>query len=614
METVLRFGLFLLSMTGYLIYLTQRYQIRMEFAPALFCAWISNLLFAAGILNVLPHVVWLLFVGGFFFLIWSVKSNYVSASRCRLEQHTIDPYKNKNIFFQNRSVLFRAIVFLVVLIYFFQLLRSAHFTSYDNFSHWATVVKDLLLQQRMPNFEDAVIRFQSYPLGSSLFLFYVCSIIGTSDGCMLWAQFLMLGSFLFVLAALIRKKNVYQTFFAALCSIWMLSVNNSIYELRVDTLLPIAGIAAFTILYLEKEQPGKAMYQSMGILMLLVNIKNSGVFFYLACILFAAVYHHKGFRQYQKPFFAAGLLAPLSVIFLWKRHVAFAFSDGMSSKHSMNLAHFGEMAAKKSTEDILEIGMAISRRFTDFRNVEVTYMLFATALILILILALARQSGLRKKMLCLLAGIWSCFMIYTVSLYAMYIFSMPMGESAHLASYDRYILSVLIFLYGVITVVILDTENIFSVSCKNIYKEKYLNFYIILRITVLAAILLFSFLLSWQVRKRLELLIQPPDFSHTKRNQLQELIKKNGITEKDSVFLYVKGSADDARYFFYLTRYELWTDDVLVVYEENFEQNWRHIQDYDKLVIWESDEHTDWYLKTQGLSQYFGIDQIVITK
>lgn len=613
METMLRFGLFLLSMTGYLLYMTQRYQIRMEFAPALFCAWISNLLFAAGILNILPHAVWLLFAGGFFFLIRSAKSNYVSASHCQLEQHTIDQYKNKNIFSQNRSVLFRYIVFLIVIIYFFQLLYSAHFTSYDNFSHWATVVKDLLLQQRMPNFEDAVIRFQSYPLGSSLFLFYVCSIIGTSDGCMLWAQFLMLGSFLFVLAALIRKKNVCQSFFAALCSIWMLSVNNSIYELRVDTLLPIAGIAAFTILYIEKEQPGKAMYQSMGILMLLVNIKNSGIFFYLACILFFAVYHHKGFWQYKKPFFAAGLIAPLSVIFLWKRHVAFAFSDGMSSKHSMNLAHFGEMAAKKSTEDILEIGMAIIRRFTDFRNVEVTYMLFATALVLILLLSLAR-SGLWIKMLWLLAGIWSCFIIYTVSLYAMYIFSMPMGESAHLASYDRYILSVLIFLYGIIAVVILDTGNIFSIRCKNIYKLKYLNFNIISCSAILGTILLFAFLLSWQVRKRLELLIQPPDFTHTKRSRMQELIKKNGITEENSVFLYVKGSADDARYFFYLTRFELWTDDVLVVYEENFEQNWQHIQDYDKLVIWESDEHTDWYLKTQGLSQYLGIDQIVITK
>ena len=65
METMLRFGLFLLSMTGYLLYMTQRYQIRMEFAPALFCAWISNLLFAAGILNILPHAVWLLFAGGF---------------------------------------------------------------------------------------------------------------------------------------------------------------------------------------------------------------------------------------------------------------------------------------------------------------------------------------------------------------------------------------------------------------------------------------------------------------------------------------------------------------------------------------------------------------------
>lgn len=609
--------MFLLSMTGYLLYMTQKYQIRAEYAPALFCAWISNVLFAAGILNILPYAVWLLFAGGLLFLIRSFKRNCTFLWDRKLDKDTGEIYKIRNIFLQNNRSFIFCTAFFIIIVYFYQLLHSAHFTSYDNFSHWATVVKDMLLQNRMPNFEDAVIRFQSYPLGSSLFLFYACRIIGTSDGCMLWAQFLMLGSFLFTLTALVRKKNIAQMVFVLLYSIWALSVNNSIYELRVDTLLPAAGIAAFSILYQEKEHPGKAMYLSMGILILLVNIKNSGIFFYLACLLFFALYHRKGFLQYKKPFLTAGLLAPLSVLFLWKRHVAFAFSDGMSSKHSMNLAHFGEMAAKKTAEDILEIGIKIGRRFTELGNVEVKLMLSATVFILIpLILTLmaAGRSGPWKKLLCLLAAIWGCFAVYTVSLYAMYIFSMPMGESAHLASYDRYILSILIFLYGMIVTVILDIGNIIDEHNKQVRKFRFINLNLIYKFAIQGTVLLFAFLLVWQVRKRLDLFVQPPDFTRTKRCQLQELIKRDGITQEESVFLYVKGSDDDVRYFFYLTRYELWTDHILVVHEEDFAQSWQQIKDYDRLVIWEADENTDWYLERQGLSQYLGMDRIGIAQ
>lgn len=587
MEIILRFGLFLLSMSGYLLYITKKYQIRMEFAPILFCAWTSNLLYVAGILNVLPHTAWLLFAGGFFCLFRFFKILLISDTK---------PVE--------KGVLMRYVVFLCILIYFFRLLYGAHFTSYDNFSHWATVVKNMLLQDRMPNFEDAVIRFQSYPLGSSLFLYYVCKMVGVADGCMLWAQLVMLASCLFALTAFIRSKNIYQVLVVLLSGIWALSVNNSIYELRVDTLLPLAGVAAFAILYKEKEQPAAAMYASMGILILLVNIKNSGIFFYLACILFFAISQRKELRRHKTPFFTAGLLAPLSALFLWKRHVAFAFSDGMSAKHSMNIAHFGEMAAKKTADDILGIGVDICRRFTDIGNIEVKLMLFATLFVLLLAIlfyAFFGQSGQWKKMLCLLAAVWGCFALYTGSVYAMYVFSMPMGESAHLASYDRYILSVLIFLYGIITVVVMDTWN--ALDCQGISGK----------MLPLAA-LLFAFCLAWQVRQRLDLLLQPPDFAHTKRCHLQQLMQRDGIAKGDSVFLYVKGSDDDVRYFFYLTRYELWTNDVLVVHEENFAENRQKIRDYDYLIIWDADENTDQYLQTHDLGAYCGMNQIGIAK
>lgn len=590
MEMMLRLCLLIVSMTGYILFFTQKYRIRIEFAPALFCAWTSNLLFAAGIWNILPQMVWLLYAGGFLLLALSWKYNFR---------------------FDRRSLLLYG-SFLCLAAFFFQVLKRAHFTGYDNFSHWATVVKDMLLENRMPNFEDPVIRFQSYPLGSSLFLYGICRMIGTAEGCMLWAQLLMQISFLFCTMVLARKKNWYLLPVLILFGMWALSVNNSIYELRVDTLLPLAGIAAFTVIFHHKKEPEKALSHSVGILMLLINIKNSGVFFYAACILFFVACTGKYFRQHKLRVCCAGLAAPLLMMYLWKRHVAFAFSDGMASKHSMDLAHFGEMAAKKTKDDMIGIGLDILRRFTELEHIEVKLMLLLTVFLLVMAVLLYPY-GQMKKMFRLLAADWGCLAAYTVSLYAMYVFSMPMGESARLASYDRYVLSVLIFLYGVTAVVVLDTvgiavreltgADIARLQMPENARTPVTCIFGKIQILPAAVLILFAAALAWQVRERLQLLYQQPAFAGTKRSHLQELIRKDGIKEGDSCVIYCHASDDDARYLFYLARYELWSDEILVVQEKDFEEHMSEMEDYGHLIVWDSDVKIDQYLKNHGIGQ-----------
>ena len=67
----------------------------------------------------------------------------------------------------------------------------------------------MLLQDRMPNFEDTLIMFQAYPLGSSLFIYYVCKIVGTTEACFLWAQIILMLSALFSGLVFVTKKNRY---------------------------------------------------------------------------------------------------------------------------------------------------------------------------------------------------------------------------------------------------------------------------------------------------------------------------------------------------------------------------------------------------------------------
>ena len=114
----------------------------------------------------------------------------------------------KKVFFQKRELYFYS-VFCVVLVYFSWLLRGSHFTTYDNFSHWAVVVKNMLLTDRMPNFEDSLISFQAYPLGSSLFLYYIGKLFGTVDACLIWGQMFLSLSAIFSVTAFLNKKDWY---------------------------------------------------------------------------------------------------------------------------------------------------------------------------------------------------------------------------------------------------------------------------------------------------------------------------------------------------------------------------------------------------------------------
>ncbi len=557
MLILLRFCLFMLSMSGSVWYLICRFRIRAEFAPALVCAWTSTLLFLAGCLNLLPETALLLFIGGLLLL-----------AVCFFQKYPVSVGR--------RIWMLYAAGFCAAL-YFFLFLRKAHFTSYDNFSHWATVVKDMLLENRMPNFQDTMIRFQSYPLGSSLWIYYVCRIVGITDGCMLWAQVMLLFSLLFCMTAFLHKANWYGCLLVSAFGIWACLANNSIYELRVDTLLSAAGIAAFAVLYVYRHDPKKALYACCGIFILLIQIKNSGVFFYIICLLFFAVSCRKEWKQHLRCFAAFGLAAPLFTLYLWKKHVAFAFTAGMDAKHSMNLAHFGEMAAKKSQKDILSIGKNILRRFGEFKNIEVMLLVLLTVFLLVfaaLFLFLLKNRRQAARMLRLLAANLCCVALYTVSLYAMYVFSMPMGESARLASYDRYMLSVLVFLYGITIIVVIDTFRL-SLPFANGASA--------------AAFAFFAGLLIYQASPRLSLLYELPEFTHSKRFALQQLLREHGVSQGDTCALYCNGSDDDKRYLFYLLRYELWTNEILVMRGEELMEHTQEIADFDHLIVWDYD-------------------------
>ena len=155
----LRTLLFALSIRGYLAFLHKHTQVKLEFLPAVTFAGQICILFLGGILNILSLTVTGLLATGLAFLLLSIKSH-----------------------FDFRKFLCPAYVFFAVsCLYFLFLLKGQVFNSYDNFSRWALLIKQMLLTNRFQSFQGSIILFQAYPLGSSVFVYFVSKIISPVD-------------------------------------------------------------------------------------------------------------------------------------------------------------------------------------------------------------------------------------------------------------------------------------------------------------------------------------------------------------------------------------------------------------------------------------------------
>ena len=80
-------------------------------------------------------------------------------------------------------------------------------THYDNFSHWAVIVKYLLSADRLPGADAAIVAFRDYPPGSSLLIYYVCRYAGHSQGIMLLAQNSLILACFYAVFGIVKERR-----------------------------------------------------------------------------------------------------------------------------------------------------------------------------------------------------------------------------------------------------------------------------------------------------------------------------------------------------------------------------------------------------------------------
>ena len=79
-------------------------------------------------------------------------------------------------------------ILFIMLVY----VKGKVFGGYDNFFLWGIVVESMLNTNRFPNFEDAIIEFQEYPLESSSYIYFVAKLVSTNESIWMFAQIYMM--------------------------------------------------------------------------------------------------------------------------------------------------------------------------------------------------------------------------------------------------------------------------------------------------------------------------------------------------------------------------------------------------------------------------------------
>lgn len=152
--------IFAISTAGFFLFLHRRLAVPMEFVPAIYCVSCVCFLFFAGILNLLPEMTWCLAGAGviLFLRLWRGIGKLSKRSWIVLTCYAL------------------------ALVYGAYLLVKVPLSHYDDFSHWGLVIREMLKDDRFPNFSNTLIEFQAYPLGSALWVYYVCRLTGGGEG------------------------------------------------------------------------------------------------------------------------------------------------------------------------------------------------------------------------------------------------------------------------------------------------------------------------------------------------------------------------------------------------------------------------------------------------
>ncbi len=427
LNLLIRLGALMGSYFGWWEYFRRRWKINVFFVPAFTLAVHFTLLFLPGLFHFLEEMSLVLYFGGMILALDALRREKFSLFR---------PYLNMG--YAAAMVLFLLVALSV---------RGKVFTWFDNFTHWATVVHNMLQYDRFPTFAQTAVGFPSYPLGSSTLVYYFCNVTSDAEFMQMLAQGFVNVCMLLPVFAYVKKLPVLCAALTAVTGNLLLYYNIPPQELLVDTLLPLTAMAAMAFVhheYLGREESG-SIWLTFPLLFLTLNVKNASFFFLAVAVVLLLLWQKKADRPLKQVLWV--VLALAFGYFLWDRHCDYVFPNADLTQHAISAVYLKGRLSEKTPEMIATIVSGVFR--FAFTRRELPWILGAILLPGLLTFVVAPELGKSYgKLVAFLTGV---YLLYMTSLAGMYVFSMSASGALGLECIERYTRTIdIAFLYSLL--------------------------------------------------------------------------------------------------------------------------------------------------------------------
>ena len=463
-NVLVMFVLTFLSFIGYGMFVRYKFNIAPAAIPIFLFSSTVVVLFIAGILNLLQSAAYVIFVAGLLLFVYSIFT-----------------YVKKGLRFSElltpSTVFFFA--FCAVAVF---LLEDSLFLHYDNFSHWAMIVKELFLSNSLPD-DSSVITYKNYPPGAALFVYYIVTITGFSESMALIAQAILIGGALTTILLFSSWKKPFSIIGFLFVPFTLLLVESpSFYTLLVDSLLAYIAIAIVFIAYYYRNQWLLMTIVTMPVSSLLILTKDSGKIFFAFCIiwiisLLISNLKHETFGAREKMqnigyTIAYTICIPLFINLLWSRYIEKAYSsDYADNKFAITNDTLSEV--KKSPEFVQSLLPNLLEASFDFSSNVFQAMVLVNVIAVFSIVVITwanRRFATSLFLITLFVNLF--YLLYTGLLYVLYLYLMPEVEAVYLAGFSRYQSSAAIFFIGILMTFVLYEWANKSVLLKSTWLPK----------------------------------------------------------------------------------------------------------------------------------------------
>lgn len=503
--------------------------------------------------------------------------------------------------------------FLGVCGVFLVLLHGVEFSHYDNFSHWALIVKEMCHFNAFPD-PSSVVTFRSYPPGTATFIFYICKIVGYSEPHALMAQGVMVASALSTLFFNVhaiprgRRRGIYigTVSVLAVYALCIVSYDNgtlNIYNLLIDELLGLLSAASLIVAYHYRHDFKRNLIVNAPLLTLMILTKGNGKLFFcctmllLFILLIAHLRSLKGQPKRKEKrrdvcCFILVLLIPLVASMLWSIHIKNTYPDIAyeDNQYTLSLSMFKETFESRPIEFLQDLPEQLLHRLLDLSTINTQLLVGVNIIALVLLVFLIATK--RKKGLLVAGLVFSNAMIllYAAALYILYAMMMPLFEAVSLAAFDRYYGTAIVVFFIILSLCILNTLFTCEKTTGAVSAPK-----IALVIFPLALIIYSGIVLAPNMGR-----LVSPHVDYERRKDIMIACREARVHmgRLENVLIY-NSTADNEGYLYYVSRFELETTSIEMVDQSEIEMG--------RLAVLELLERNDYLILVEDIEMFWSI-------